>query len=211
MPTPHANTKLPLVTGLCALIGLGIVAALVLTHASAGFDRSVHEWTVSHRRLAGHALFLAISTVGGIWSMRALAVVACAALWYRRRPRAATSLATALIAGTLLFEAVKRLVERPRPPFGYSRDPTFAFPSGHATVSAAVVCSLAYILWRERVITRSVALSAAIAAPLLVGISRIYLDMHWTTDVLGGWCAGIVVASGAGLIYELISIPQNYS
>ncbi|MGI8547503.1 MAG: phosphatase PAP2 family protein [Gemmatimonadaceae bacterium] len=42
------------------------------------------------------------------------------------------------------------------------------------------------MLWRERLISRGLAISVGVAGPLLVGLSRVYLDVHWATDVLGG-------------------------
>jgi undecaprenyl-diphosphatase len=85
---------------------------------------------------------------------------------------------------------------------GYAVDPTYAFPSGHATLAVAVCGTLAYVLWRERLLSGAAAIGAGIALPVVVGISRVYLDMHWATDVAGGWLAGLIVAAAAAAGYE---------
>ena len=58
------------------------------------------------------------------------------------------------------------------------------------------------MLWRERLIGGRTALALAIGGPLLVGISRIYLNVHWATDVLGGWSAGLLIAVLSAALYD---------
>jgi len=79
---------------------------------------------------------------------------------------------------------------------------TSSFPSAHSTASTAVYCTLAYVLWREKMLPAPAALAVAIVAPLLIGVSRLYLDVHWATDVVGGWVAGILIAGAARLAYN---------
>jgi undecaprenyl-diphosphatase len=69
-------------------------------------------------------------------------------------------------------------------------------------VSAAVCCTLAYVLWREGLTGGRAALTLAALVPLLVGGSRLYLNVHWATDVLGGWCAGLFIAVFSAMLYD---------
>ncbi|MGI8547632.1 MAG: phosphatase PAP2 family protein, partial [Gemmatimonadaceae bacterium] len=79
---------------------------------------------------------------------------------------------------------------------------TYSFPSGHATSATAIFVTAAYVLWRERLLSRGLAISVGVAGPLLVGLSRVYLDVHWATDVLGGWAAGLFVAALSAALYD---------
>ena len=79
---------------------------------------------------------------------------------------------------------------------------TYSFPSAHATTSAAISCTLAYVFWRERLVPGAAALLGAVTVPLLVGVSRVYLDVHWAADVVGGWCAGLVIAALSAGLYN---------
>ena len=81
-------------------------------------------------------------------------------------------------------------------------DSSYSFPSGHATVSAAVCCTLAYVLWREGFVGRWTALAFAVVVPILVGVSRLYLNVHWATDVLGGWIVGLMIAALSAALYD---------
>ena len=71
---------------------------------------------------------------------------------------------------------------------------TFSFPSGHSMISASLAFALVVLLWRTR--WRYPALICAVPAVFLVGLSRLYLGVHYPSDVLGGWCAGLIWSSG---------------
>ena len=117
-------------------------------------------------------------------------------MWRARARYVAAVVIAAPTIAVALFSIVKQIVHRTRPAGGLLlRDVTFSFPSGHATTSAAVIGTLAWVLAREGKVPWAVAILLAILCPVLIGLSRIYLDVHWATDVLGGWCAGAAVAA----------------
>lgn len=170
---------------------------------STGFDNAIRGWVVAHQHPGLVTFFVAVSTIGGTHNMYALAVLGSVVLWFRgARPASVIVLAsTALAIG--LFEIVKRVVARHRPPgLGRAVEAAYSFPSAHSTASAAVCCVLAYICWREGLVRGAVAAIAAVAVPLTIGVSRVYIDAHWTTDVLAGWTAGALIAAGGAMVYQ---------
>ncbi|MBK5187309.1 MAG: phosphatase PAP2 family protein, partial [Gemmatimonadaceae bacterium] len=103
------------------------------------------------------------------------------------------------------FLALKRVYARARPAGGARlHELTYSFPSGHATASAAIFGALGYVLRREQLIGWEGAVPLAIVPPLLIGSSRVYLDVHWATDVLGGWSVGGVMAMLSAAVYERV-------
>jgi undecaprenyl-diphosphatase len=176
------------------------------------FDAEVQRWVLAHQRPALVTLFFLVTTAGGITGMRVLSVLGAIDLWRRGRRRlAACALAVSLVAFGL-FTVAKEVVGRSRPlSLDGSVADDFSFPSGHATMSAAVCCALAYMYWRAGLVHRAPALAFAILVPLVVGISRVYLELHWATDVLGGWSAGLLVAAAAAASSDRIigSSPER--
>ena len=130
-----------------------------------------------------------------------------AGAWLRERrnlPIAGTVLLAPATALTL-FTLIKRIYRRERPAGGALHgESTFSFPSGHSAASAAVFGTLAYVLWREDMLDDELALALALIPPALIGTSRTYLDVHYATDVLGGWSVGGVVAAMSAMIYERV-------
>jgi undecaprenyl-diphosphatase len=181
--------------GTLALSGFAKLGEDVFAHESTSFDAAVQRWILAHQQPLVERTFYWITTLGGINGMRVLAVGGAAYLWYRGRRRVAAGVLVIPVIAVLLFDALKQLYARPRPRgLGGAVDSSYSFPSGHATAAAAVCCTLAYVLWREGFIRGRAALALAVIVPLLVGFSRLYLNVHWATDVLGGWCAGLVIA-----------------
>ena len=189
--------------GTLALLGFAKVGEDVFAHESTSFDGAVQTWVLAHQHPILDTIFLAITTVGGVTAMGVLAVLAAAYLWYRDRRRVAAGVLVAPAVAIALFAAVKQLYARPRPAgLGGVVSSSYSFPSGHATASAAVCGTLAYVFWREGFLSRPMAIGFAILAPLLIGFSRVYLNVHWATDVLGGWSAGLLIAVLAAVLYD---------
>ena len=108
-------------------------------------------------------------------------------------------------AAVAIFLAVKRIYRRARPAGGKRlHQLTYAFPSGHSAAAAAVLGSTAYVLSREGMVPSTVGVPVATIGTLLIGASRVYLDVHWTTDVLGGWSVGTLVAALSAFAYERV-------
>ena len=117
-------------------------------------------------------------------------------LWlgWRRRWLHLAALLAAMVSGVALNLTLKYAFVRPRPEFAnaYYHETGFSFPSGHAMLAVVFYGLLAYLLvctiprWKWQAIF---VLGAATLA-LLIGFSRLYLGVHYLTDVLGGWAAG---------------------
>ena len=118
----------------------------------------------------------------------------------RRAGAGAVVLASALAA--VLGPVFDRVLPQPPAPPGHpsSRDPVF--PSGHAFGPTAMALTSAYVLGRESFGRSGVALPVALAYPLLSGGGKIVEDRHWTSDVVGGWLAGLALSAACLAAYE---------
>jgi undecaprenyl-diphosphatase len=137
-----------------------------------------------------------------------LAVVGFLALAKAWRP--AIFILAASGGGLILSSLLKYTVDRPRPdlvPHG-NLIYTSSFPSGHSMMSAVVYLTLAALVARliERKRLKGYALGVAMILTLLVGVSRIYLGVHWPSDVLAGWSAGAAWALGCWLVARWIGL-----
>lgn len=132
--------------------------------------------------------------LGGTGFLTLVTLAASGFLVLRRKHKAALAVLVAVGVGIMLSMAVKFGIDRPRPdlvPHG-SYVYTASFPSGHSMMSAVVYLTLAAMLarvqpqWRLRIYI----LGVAVLVTLLVGFSRVYLGVHWPSDVLAGWSVG---------------------
>lgn len=175
----------------------------VAEQSTTAFDNSVRAWFVAHQNPIVYKIALILTWLGSPLVMVIIAVAA--GLWfYRRRGRSKAGVIVAAPAiGGILSTAVKLLYGRARPAgSALLNERSFSFPSGHATMSAAVVVTLCYVLARERIISWPAAIAVGALVPLVVGLTRLYLDVHWTTDVIGGWGVGLFVAALSAALYE---------
>jgi undecaprenyl-diphosphatase len=175
-----------------------------VAHKSTGpLDDAVRGWVLSHQNPTVYHIAYAVTWIG---SPEVMLVIAFAAgVWfYNRHGRSKAGVVIAApAAGGLLSTGVKLLYGRARPAgAALLHENTFSFPSGHATTAAAVMVSLCYVLAREKIISWPFAIILGGSVPLLVGLSRLYLDVHWTTDVIGGWTVGLFVAGLSAALYE---------
>jgi undecaprenyl-diphosphatase len=131
------------------------------------------------------------------------AVVVAAAVWRVRAGdrRSAVALVLVALVTELLNLALKEIFQRPRPTLfqEIATLHSYSFPSGHAMASAAVYGSVATVLARAYPNRRRAILLGACTLVLLIGLSRVYLGVHWITDVLAGWAAGAFMTLAASL------------
>lgn len=142
--------------------------------------------------------FAAVSTVGYEGVVAIDVAVVLAILWTRRW-REATFAAAAFVGSALLNLGSKQFFQRDRPTLWESILPedTFSFPSGHAMGSMTLAMTAILLAWRTR--WRWPVLVPMAAFVLLVGFSRVYLGVHYPSDILGGWMAATVWVVGTYL------------
>ena len=155
------------------------------------------------------ALRVALADVTSLGSSSVLTLVVLATagfLFLARRRHSALYVLVASAGGGVLSTALKSLFDRPRPDVVVHlvNVSSASFPSGHALGAAAIYLTLAVLLARElpRRRLRAFAVSAATLIVVLIGVSRIYLGVHWPTDVLAGWCVGAAWAMLCWLIAD---------
>jgi undecaprenyl-diphosphatase len=138
----------------------------------------------------------------GVLALMVLAVGGFLAM--TRKAYAALAVLVAIVSGVLLSQTMKWAYARPRPelvPHG-AEVYTASFPSGHAMMSAIVYLTLGALLARTQSgqAVKAYVLSVAVILTVLVGASRVYLGVHWPTDVLAGWALGGLWALACWLV-----------
>lgn len=150
------------------------------------------------------------TALGGVGVLALMVLSAAGFLLMQGKRRAALLVLSATGSGALLGVALKLLFARPRPdlvPYA-SQVYSASFPSGHSLLAAVVYLTLGALLARVQPNRRLKVylMGWALLMTLLVGVSRVYLGVHWPTDVLAGWTAGaawaamcwVVVVRGGG-------------
>jgi undecaprenyl-diphosphatase len=176
-------------------IAIGLLLERVWDSSGAtGFDSTVTHWFVDHRTDTWSAVMRAVTWLGSSAVVIPLATVVVAALLVDRRRWLALFLALAVGGASVLSVLTKQAVGRERPPIDLRLQHPVgsAFPSGHTTQATATYFALAIVvtvLSRSRSL-RAATWSVATLIAFLVGMSRVYLGVHWATDVMGGWFLG---------------------
>lgn len=152
-----------------------------------------------------NAFFVQVSRLGYLYGVVPLDVVIVLVLGLRRKLREGLFAGFAIIGSALLNLGAKQLFARQRPSLWESISPesSFSFPSGHAMGSMTLACVLVLLAWHTR--WRWPLLVAMSVFVGLVGLSRIYLGVHYPSDILAGWSAAITWSAA---IYLLV-FPQG--
>ena len=192
-------------TGLTLTLAVVAAGALLWTLVELSFEVVTGSPTVStDRRILNLVATLrtppldqvmyAVTFLGNAQTLVVITAVAALVALIAGRPRDAVLVVLAVLAGTLFFELVSLVVQRPRPPLEDARivQGGFSFPSGHSTLAATLYGTVAYLVIRNLRHDRwkiVVGISAGVLV-LAIGVSRIYLGVHYPSDVLAGWAAG---------------------
>jgi membrane-associated phospholipid phosphatase len=172
----------------------GVVDAVADPAPLAAVDGPVLRWMIDHRTAPLDPIMVEISKLGGTAGMTVLTVLAVGVLVWKSRYRDAVVVAVAGAVAGPLVNGFKHLYARERPPAATQLvlEPTYALPSGHALSSTVVVGILAVVTVRALHSTarRVLVVSGAVIVVVAIGVSRLYLGVHWLTDVLAGWSLG---------------------
>ena len=149
-----------------------------------------------------------VTALGGTTLITLVTVLGVLAFAFHGRRRHALVLAAGVLAAWASSSWTKGVYDRPRPelvPHG-SYVYSASFPSGHSTLSTATYLILAMLIASLEPTRKSKALAygVAVAVMLAVGASRVYLGVHWPSDVLAGWCLGALWALLAWLVLRAI-------
>ncbi len=198
---PGRAVGLALTLQLIALLVAGWAFGSVLHDVLSGngtarFDLPVTRW-ILERQVGWLTSLMSGVTVFGSASVIIPIVIVFGLIGRRVSGRWTALIVVAIsVAGAILLsDLVKPLVGRARPALpGARHGDGYAFPSGHATQSVAAYGCLAYLAagWFRTWSAKVAAWTLALVVALLIGFSRVYLGMHWTTDVLGGYALGAV-------------------
>ena len=195
--------------GTTAAVLFALLTARVKGRWTTPLDRAVRR--PLRRRFRGpkrgrrRAAVLGASVVGKLGDTFAYVPAAAAGsyLLHRRGAAGGGALFGAAASVALGRHVFRWLFPRFRPPTHLAQWNAFAsYPSGHATGSLAVGLTAAHVLAHEGLVRPLPALAAALGVTTAVGAARVAKDQHWATDIVGGWLAGIAVASVATLAYE---------
>ncbi len=157
-------------------------------------DGRLVYWLAAQRTAAGIALAKAVS-VAGNWETVVILLPLLGLLLWRKHLRAFATILLACIGSEAVVYFGKLALNRPRPPAVLSavHELDASFPSGHANISVAFYALGFYLLGRSAHSRglRCLWYILAVAVPLLIGSSRLYLGVHYLSDVLAGWCVGL--------------------
>jgi membrane-associated phospholipid phosphatase len=206
-----ARFLLVIAVGMAAVYTLMALLGLPVTHEGHIVDQPVNRWLSQHSVHAWAREMSKMTRIGNTWTTRGAVVTAavCLAVTWRR-VRWLPPLALAVLA--LTQHPLTHLIHLTDPRVGPPGFLHGTFPSGGSERCVAFYGLIAYLLWREFSGGRRAAIwsAAAIAALALnEGYSRLYLGMHWATDVLSGWIYGLLLLLAFVTAVRLVAGPAR--
>lgn len=187
-----------------ALTGFGAILFFVLGKETLVFDTVIRQWFYSLRSEPLTAVLKVITYMGNWQSISLLCLILL--IFKSTRVNFGVPVSIVAIFVTIFNKLIKYVVQRPRPDVSLHliEQGGFSFTSGHSITSMAVFGILIFLV-RKYVTSKKKAniLTAVLIIPLIfIGLSRIYMGVHYPTDVLAGWCLGITVVMVASMAID---------
>jgi membrane-associated phospholipid phosphatase len=184
-----------IIVGGVVIFGIMALLGQLVLHGGPSIDKPLYHWTVTHRIHTWKGLMSSLTKIGNTWSTRMAVVSAAVCLavtWRRFKWLPALAFLVLSLLQRYLTHGIHVVAHRVGPP-GFAHG---TFPSGGSERTVVFFGLIAYFLWREfsgRRVTAIWAGAAVAAVAFNEGYSRLYLGMHWSTDVLSGWFYGILL------------------
>jgi undecaprenyl-diphosphatase len=163
-------------------------------------DISVEQFIAPLRGETLDIVMLIITSVFSVWTVVSIIFILLVLAWYCSvcRENALTIIGSILLA-VLFVETLRPLFERARPiaiDIAYGLETSYSFPSGHSAAAASFFTCWGLLFWRRitNPFLRALIACGAACAMMLIALSRVYLRVHFTTDVLGGILVGVCAA-----------------
>lgn len=197
----------------CLLLAFGVIADEVMEGATSTFDR---YFVVAFRSVSKssdpvgpawlQSMARDITALGSVVVLGIICLSVVGYLFLSQKNVSAWLMLAAVLGGTLLNSVLKDGFNRPRPDLFLQSTKVFtaSFPSGHAALSAITYLTLAALLTRTTTSRplRIYFITVGALLTLSVGVSRVYLGVHFPTDVLAGWCIGSAWALGCWAVFS---------
>ena len=195
---PSVSTGFALGTAIVVLVvgsvGVALILVMIRSHSGlAGFDLSASRFGAKNASALSTTFLKDLSQLGGAYVIIPLAILIGVVETRRLRSPSVFGFLIAVFAGQFLASSlIKFLVGRTRPNIdrlaGFSGS---SFPSGHATTAAACLAAFALVIGRRRSLRlRAILVGIAVGLAVAIALARVWLGVHWLTDVLGGLVLG---------------------
>jgi membrane-associated phospholipid phosphatase len=184
------------------------IASEILERQPVHGDSVVLTWVHSASSPFLDQLAIHVTNAGDFLAVIALAVIAAGILIRRGRPSDASTLIFGVGGAVVLNEILKLYFRRPRPTLWHQivDSSGYSFPSGHAMMSSALAISFILIGWKSR--WRYLILTIGLGYIGVIGLSRMYLGVHFPTDIAAGWCVSLVWVL---IVRHIVAGPQQSS
>ena len=205
------NPRSLLIIFFAAILFFGLVALLLLVSGIVGpgamplGDLSIYNLMREIRNAPADEVMIPITLLGDNFVLQVMAATMVVWLIWRRAWRPAIATTAIFLFADYAYSLIKILIHRPRPLNHFAGAESFSFPSGHATMSAvtfgilAVLVSHSMSRW-----SRSLVYAACGLVIITISYSRVYLGVHWMTDVVGGMLFGMILVAAFGVAIEAI-------
>jgi membrane-associated phospholipid phosphatase/phosphoglycolate phosphatase-like HAD superfamily hydrolase len=184
--------RLFLIAAVAGLVAFVLIAVLMRNGVLDGLDTRIFNLFEAHRRQPFTGVAGALDKLDTWWLLLLIIAALIGGLWWSGRMVQAVYFGVTMTVALVLNPLLKLAFARQPPDESAVEASLYAFPSGHTTTTTAAAAALAVIFWPTR--WRWPMLVAAVACSVVMGLSRLYLGVHWTSDVLGGWALGFTIA-----------------
>jgi membrane-associated phospholipid phosphatase len=196
---------------ICLAFLVAFLIVLLLRDNMHGFDQAVNSWMLTIQSGWVTTSAIGISYAFDTYSLLVATLIIACYLFYKNYKIQSLVLLGAMGGDALLVEAIKSLVQSPRPLNMIIVASDYSFPSGHTVGSIIFSGLLAYFAWQHWKTNkpRAVIIVTVASVAAVVGFDRIYLNVHWFSDVLGGGLLGVFWLTLSILIAKLLTADEK--
>ena len=198
------------VAGVGAYVFIAYLVTVMGDPGPTGMDQRVLDLVRDLRTTVGVDIARVVTAFGSLPVTAGLVIVSAVMLAWRRRPIELVVLVLSMVLVYLAVHVTKGAVDRPRPPTPITGTIGSAYPSGHSAYATAYV---AMAVVAARVLTgafsRATLVFVAVAVAAAIGATRVYLQVHWASDVAGGWGLGAAIFGLVGAVGLIVGYLRN--